>query len=101
LVMMADDPGDARHRFVRRDDRPADLGVTLHLLVLLVGQLSGLEEDPFGDRDLADVVEVTADPDRRLLELRQAHEAGDPLPHPAQLLAVLAPLPGPRPYLDR
>ena len=87
---MADDPGDVGHRFVGLDDRPADLGVALHLGVFLVGQLAGLEEDPVRDRDLADVVQVAADPDRRLFLLGQAEHRRDPLAEHAELPAVVA-----------
>ena len=45
------------------EDVVADLGVALHHLALVVGEPAGLEQDPVGDADLADVVHRARDPD--------------------------------------
>ena len=87
---MANDLGDAGHGLVGIDDRRTQLGVALHLLVLGVRETSGLEEDRVGDTDLADVVEIAADPDRPAFVFVEAERFGDLLADDAELAAVLA-----------
>ncbi len=61
-----------------------------HLGHFGVGQAARFEQDRVGDADLADVVQVAADPDRHLLMLIEPQHRGHPLREDAQLPAVLA-----------